>query len=112
MKRKIAPPVHVKDEARVIERPDGFYWQAMASGKTTGPFDTLLEATLDLQSAGDAEGEGQSYESLEEAEASLDISDWIDPDTGSPAEETAPRLERSLQTIAELWPDREVAVCR
>lgn len=26
--------------------------------------------------------------------------------------ETAPRIERSLRTIAELWPDREVAVAR
>lgn len=93
MKKKAAAPAPVRDEGRVIERPDGFYWQAMATGKTTGPFDTLLEATLDMQSADDAEGEGQSYESLEEAEASLDISDWIDPDTGSPAEETMPRLE-------------------
>ena len=93
MKKKAAAQAPVRDEARVIERPDGFYWQALATGKTTGPFDSLLEATLDMQSADDAEGEGQSYESLEEAEASLDISDWIDPDTGSPAEETMPRLE-------------------
>ena len=93
MKKKSAPPPPVRDETRVIERPDGFYWQAMASGKTTGPFDTLLEATLDMQSADDSEGDGQAYESLEEAEASLDISDWIDPDTGSPAEETMPRIE-------------------
>ena len=93
MKKKATPPPPVRDETRVIERPDGFYWQSMASGKTTGPFDTLLEATLDMQSADDSEGEGQAYETLEEAEASLDISDWIDPDTGSPAEETMPRIE-------------------
>ena len=93
MNKKAATPPSAGEETRVIERPDGFYWQVMASSKTIGPFDTLQEATLDMQCADDAEGDGQPYESLEEAEAALDISDWIDPDTGLPGKETAPRLE-------------------
>ncbi len=79
------------EHTRIIERPDGFYWQALATGESFGPFATLLEATFDMQTEG--EGEGQSLETLEEAEASLDLRDWIDPDTGSPAEQTAPRIE-------------------
>ena len=79
------------EHKRIIERPDGFYWQALATGEDFGPFATLLEATFDMQS--EDEGAGHSLETLEEAEASLDLSDWIDPDTGLPAEETTPRIE-------------------
>lgn len=79
------------EHARIIERPDGFYWQSTETGENFGPFATLLDATFDMQSEG--EGEEQSLETLAEAEASLDLSDWIDPDTGSPAQETAPRIE-------------------
>jgi hypothetical protein len=32
-------------------------------------------------------------ETLEEAEADAGITDWIDPETGEPAEESIPRLE-------------------
>ena len=32
-------------------------------------------------------------ESLQEAESELGISEWIDPDTGGPAEDNVPRLE-------------------
>lgn len=35
----------------------------------------------------------QPGESLEEAEAEIGISGWIDPDTNEPAEESVPRIE-------------------
>jgi hypothetical protein len=76
---------------RVIERPDGFYWQAVNGSEESGPFDTLAEAEADLLSGGSAElGEG---ETLQEAESELGISDWIDPDTGGPAEDSVPHIE-------------------
>ncbi len=31
------------EHTRIIERPDGFYWQALATGESFGPFATLLE---------------------------------------------------------------------
>ena len=37
------------DASRVIERPDGFYWQDPGTGKTFGPFPTLLDAVNDMQ---------------------------------------------------------------
>jgi len=74
------------DEARVIELPDGFYWEHRLTGERFGPFPTLLEAVEDMQYNDEADFE--PGESLEEAEAELGISDWIDPDTGLPAEET------------------------
>lgn len=77
------------ERMRVIERPDGFYWQDKLSDKVYGPFPTLLEAMQDMQGQDTGYGEG---ESLEEAEAEIGISDWTDPQTGEPAEGSQPRL--------------------
>jgi hypothetical protein len=77
-------------DSQVIERPDGFYWLDDINGKEYGPFPTLLAAMQDMQS-----GEEDDYEeglSLNEAESEIGITDWINPDTGEPAEETAPRF--------------------
>lgn len=79
------------DETRIIERPNGFYWQSKTSGREFGPFATLVEAVLDMQSVDG--GEIEPGESIEEAEAEIGISAWRDPDTGEPAEEGIPRLE-------------------
>ena len=78
------------DKARVIERPDGFYWQDKLSGEEYGPFPTLLEAVLDMQ-ASDETGY-EAGETLEEAEAEIGLSDHIDPETGQPSEDTQPHL--------------------
>lgn len=78
------------DRARIIERPDGFYWQDKETDRFFGPFPTLLEAVQDMEYNADSGYE--PGETLEEAEAELGISDWIDQDTGEPGEE-APRLE-------------------
>jgi hypothetical protein len=75
----------------VIERPDGFYWER-AKGESRGPFPTLAEAQADLLADG-ADAEAEAGESLQEAESELGISEWIDPDTGGPAEDSVPRLE-------------------
>jgi hypothetical protein len=76
---------------RVIERPDGFYWER-AKGDMAGPYATLAEAEADLLADGAAE-DLEGTESLQEAESELGISEWIDPDTGGPAEDNVPRLE-------------------
>jgi len=81
------------DEKRVLERPDGFYWQDRDTGELFGPFDTLLEAVNDMEY--NAEGEPEVGESLTEAEDEIGIADWIDPDTGEPAEERPPHLGES-----------------
>jgi hypothetical protein len=78
------------DQAGLIERPDGFYWQDSRTGKMYGPFPTLLEATEDMQYQEDSDYE--VGESLQEAEAEIGISDWIDPDTGELAEGSSPHL--------------------
>jgi hypothetical protein len=79
------------ERTRIIERPDGFYWQAEVSGREYGPFDTLLDAVLDMQASGN--GGVEPGETLAEAESEIGIAEFIDPDTGVPAEEERPRLE-------------------
>ena len=74
----------------ILERPDGFYWEDRSDGKLYGPFASLLEAEQDMQYEADSNFE--EGETLEEAEAEIGISDWIDPDTGAPAEDTTPHL--------------------
>jgi hypothetical protein len=79
---------------RVIERADGFYWEGK-QGESHGPFTTLAEAEADLLAGGAAaeEEDVEVPEGLQEAESELGISEWIDPDTGGPAEDNVPRIE-------------------
>jgi hypothetical protein len=76
---------------RVLERPDGFFWQDLESGAVFGPFATLLEAVTDMEYS--AEAQPEAGETLEEAEEEIGIAGWIDPETGEPAEESVPRIE-------------------
>lgn len=91
---KTTPPVEPvpseTDQAQVIERPDGFYWQDKLSEKVYGPYPTLLEALQDMQGQGDNSYE--EGETLEDAEAEIGIAEWIDPDTGEPGAGVSPRL--------------------
>ena len=91
MKKVIPETPPEFDKARVVERPDGFYWQSRESGKEAGPFATLVEAVEDMQYSADSDYE--LGESVEQAEAEIGISDWVDPETGELAEELTPRIE-------------------
>ena len=79
------------DRTRILERPDGFYWQAKDGGREYGPFATLLDAVADMQAADN--GAPEPGETLQEAEAEIGIAEYLDPETGEPAEEERPRLE-------------------
>jgi hypothetical protein len=83
------PPEY--DRTRLIERPDGFYWQSKDDGREYGPFASLLEAVLDMQLADEAAIE--PGETVEEARSEIGIAGWVDPETGEPAEETVTRIE-------------------
>jgi len=82
------PVVADEPAGHIIERPGGFYWQAKDGGEEYGPFATRAEAEADMQSDGGAEPDA-----VQEAESELGINEWIDPDTGAPAEEHGPRIE-------------------
>ncbi len=88
-----SPPPPVPQRPPVIERPDGFYWQAAENGEEYGPFATLVEAFADMESDPSSVKEIEPGESLHEAEEELGIANWIDPDTGQPAEESVPHIE-------------------
>jgi hypothetical protein len=88
--RRIKPKREEALRGRIIERPDGFYWESKY-GDGRGPFATIAEAEADMLSGGEEEFEPS--ETLQEAESELGISDWIDPDSGVPAEDSIPRLE-------------------
>jgi hypothetical protein len=93
MKRKQTASVPVEEElgGRIVERPNGFYWQQKSGGEEYGPFQTRAEAEADMASGGD--GELEPGETLQEAESELGINDWVDPDTGGPAEDHVPHIE-------------------
>jgi hypothetical protein len=73
---------------RILMRPDGYYWLAPDGRQEIGPFDSFAEAMADMDS-GDAGG-WVPGETLAEAESELGLADWIDPDSGLPAEGQAP----------------------
>lgn len=77
---------------RIISRPDGHHWLSLDGRREFGPFDSFEEALADMQA--DAEETAmEPGETLQEAELELGISDWIDPDSGEPAEGmSTPRL--------------------
>ena len=95
MGRTVPAGIPEDDRARIVERPDGFYWHTEDRSKQYGPFPTLLDAVADMQAApGDAgETTYEPGETLAEAEEEIGISGWIDPDTGQPAEDSIPRTE-------------------
>ena len=92
VKQTTAKPAPIA--GRVIERPDGFYWESLAKkGELRGPFANLAEAEADMMSDGGDDEEVEVPEALQEAESELGINEWIDPDTGGPAEDNVPRIE-------------------
>jgi len=85
------------DQARIIERPDGFYWQDdELKDKYFGPFPSLLEAVQDMQLQSDCDTDFEVGESLEDAEDEIGISNWIDPETGEPAEDSSTRINDDI----------------
>jgi hypothetical protein len=91
MNKQVIPETSADhDHTRVIERPDGFYWLDEEAKEEYGPFATLMEAVTDMEYNADSDYE--PAESLHEAEEEIGISDWIDPDTGLPAEESLTHL--------------------
>jgi len=85
------------DQASVVERPDGFYWQDKATNQLFGPFSSVSEAAQEMQnqSAINVDNDFEVGESLEEAEAEIGIAGWIDPETGELAEDCTTHLNEN-----------------
>jgi hypothetical protein len=91
MKQIISATPPEPDTTRIVERRDGFYWRSRGGGREYGPFATLLEAEQDRR--GDGDEAPEPGETLEQVQADIGVANWIDPDTGEPAEEERPRIE-------------------
>ena len=76
----------------ILERPDGFCWKAPDSPAEFGPFDSCELARADRDAQVDEPPE--DAEALREAEREIGINDWMDVETGEPAEgESPPHLD-------------------
>jgi len=78
-------------EPRIVQHPDGYYW--LSEEHEVGPFTTFDDARADMQSAESAEVNAAPVETVEQVEDEIGVESWIDPDTGSLAEEQRPRIE-------------------
>lgn len=90
---RMPPPADSTDEStpRIVERPDGYYWIAGDGIAEVGPFDSYELAEADRDSAG--EDGPEPGENLSEAEGEIGMNDWLDRETGEPAEgQSPPRL--------------------
>lgn len=76
----------------VVQHPDGYYWLAPDGQAEFGPFESFEAARADRDRYNEeAPSEG---ETLREAESEIGIADWIDAETGAPAEgQSPPHLE-------------------
>lgn len=90
MTNRIAGASAIVERTHIFERPAGFYWQAADRGREYGPFASLVEAELDMEGA-DSDREAPGL--LQEAESEIGMADWIDPETGQPAEDSTPHLK-------------------
>lgn len=88
MKQAVPESQPRADGRRTFERPDGYWWEDTHSGKAFGPFPTLVDAINDMEYTADPGIE--VGETLAEAEAEIGMANWIDPETGEPAEEHPP----------------------
>lgn len=79
-------------EEPITVRPDGYYWRVPEGKQEFGPFESLELAQADRESADEEAPE--PGETLQEAQDEIGMADWIDPETGEPAEgQSPPRLE-------------------
>ena len=91
--REPAEAAATTDESgRIVLRPDGYHWLALDHRQEFGPFETLEQARCDMDAVDERVPEpGQA---LQEAEQDIGIAEWIDPETGEPAEgQSPPHLE-------------------
>jgi hypothetical protein len=78
----------VDDLSGLQEHPDGWYWTAPDGRQQFGPFETCSLARADRDR--DSEEAVNEAMALREAERAIGIADWIDPQTGEPAEGASP----------------------
>lgn len=81
------PPVDSAADPGLLERPDGWYWTS-EHHQEFGPFASRASALADRDRF-DRQGL-DAPETVQEAESEIGIADWIDGETGEPAEGQSP----------------------
>ena len=90
--RAAAPIAAQPGGAEVVARPDGLHAVAEDGNQEFGPFETYEEALASIDAPVDEpEEEGATdIEALHEVEENIGIANWLDPETGEPAEGRCP----------------------
>ncbi len=84
----IAETASVADDGRIVEHPDGYYWLGPDANAEFGPFESRTAARADRDRYNEelpSEGE-----TMQEAECEIGVNEWIDAETGAPAEGQSP----------------------
>ena len=84
----VAAPMTDSAPPDLVEHPDGYYWQDHDSHDEFGPFESDALARADRDAVGDealARGE-----TSQEAVHETGTDEWIDAETGDPAEGDSP----------------------
>lgn len=82
------PPLDETGPGEIVGRPDGYHWIAPDGRQEFGPFETLEAARAFVDEFD--EDALEPAETLQEAEGDIGVADWIDPETGEPAEGQCP----------------------
>jgi hypothetical protein len=88
----IAETAGASGDERVVEHPDGYYWLGPDADAEFGPFESRTAARADRDRYN--EEPPSEGETVQEAEREIGVNDWIDAETGAPAEgQSPPHLE-------------------
>ena len=82
------PAVVDNGQGRIVARPDGYHWLAPDGKQEFGPFETVELAQADMDAADERALDPTI--TLPEAEREIGIAEWLDPETGEPAEGPCP----------------------
>ena len=87
VKPAVVQPEDVEPQ-EILDRPDGYYWSSPDGDEAFGPYETYELAEAARDAVGD-EAVAPS-DALMEAEREIGIADWIDAETGEPAQGQSP----------------------
>ena len=88
MPEEVMEPEADNGRDRIVVRPDGYHWLTPDGKQEFGPFETVELAREDMDAA-DERALAPAI-TLSEAEREIGIAEWLDPETGEPAEGPSP----------------------
>jgi hypothetical protein len=92
-KREPEPEATAQPEGEILERPDGYYWKSPEGDEEYGPFESCEAARADRDAPADEQPD--DTQALHAVESDIGINEWIDAQTGEPAEgQSPPHLEQ------------------